>query len=114
MRISPGSATCIPPALANNIKTSVRLRTPTSLPLILVPGKEEAETDGPVGVTSGGLGDSAIAEELPGSAGDVVGREIYPELPDEWLETGTIVAELRDGVGGPLLLGLTGSVTQSL
>jgi hypothetical protein len=65
------------------MSTSVKLNTPTSRPLILVPGSDEAETLGPVGVTSGGLGESAIAEELPGSAGDVVGRDIYPELPDE-------------------------------
>lgn len=54
--ISFGSAVSSPPILANNIKMSVKLTTPTKRPLILAPGSELAEIDGPKGAIVGVLG----------------------------------------------------------
>ena len=54
--ISLGSAVSKPPALANSIKISVRLTTPTRRPLILAPGSALADTDGPNGATIGVFG----------------------------------------------------------
>jgi hypothetical protein len=51
-RSSPGSATGNPLALANRIRMSVKLTTPTRCPLILAPGRALAETEGPVGETN--------------------------------------------------------------
>ena len=64
IRTSSGSATSKPPALAISIKISVKPTTPTRRPLILDPGRELADTEGPEGCTNGALGDaSTIAVE---------------------------------------------------
>ena len=52
-RMSLGSMTLNPLAFANRTSTSVRLTTPTKRPLMFAPGKELADTDGPVGVMKG-------------------------------------------------------------
>lgn len=54
--ISFGSAVSSPPTFANRINISVRLTTPTRRPLILAPGRELAETDGPDGAIIGVFG----------------------------------------------------------
>ena len=62
------SATGKPLALANRIRMSVKLITPTRCPLILAPGSELAETEGPLGVTKGVEFEAVecCALELPG------------------------------------------------
>lgn len=64
--ISAGSTTDKPPAFAKSMRMSVRLTTPTSLPLIRMPGSELAETDGPLGATNGVFGEASAT--LPESA----------------------------------------------
>lgn len=61
-RSSFGSAVSSPPALANKIKMSVRLITPTSPPLSLAPSIEFAEADGPVCVIIGVFGVASATE----------------------------------------------------
>jgi hypothetical protein len=58
-RISLGSITLKPLAFANRIRMSVKLTTPTSRPLILAPGIEPADTEGPTGVMNGVGGDAS-------------------------------------------------------
>ena len=52
-RTSLGSVVGSPLALANRIKMSVRLTTPTRCPLILAPGMALADIEGPAGAMKG-------------------------------------------------------------
>lgn len=54
--ISFGSAVSRPPALANKMRISVRLTTPTKRPLIPAPGSALAEMVGPEGAIVGVFG----------------------------------------------------------
>lgn len=94
---------------------SVKPTTPARRPLILDPGRELADTEGPDGWTNGGFGDaSEIAVE---SAVEACGMFawFWPdalEIEELCDEVGTSVAEFNDGVGGPDEKGDEGSVTQ--
>ena len=57
---SPGFITLRPLTLANKIRMSVRLTTPTNRPLIFAPGSELADTDGPNGVMNGVWGEASL------------------------------------------------------
>ena len=113
--MSAGSATESPPAFANSMRISVRLTTPTNRPLIRDPGSELAETEGPVGATNGVFGDASAM--FPGSADAEAGGKIWcwpepAEIEELCDDTGAMVADERDGVGGPDEDGDIGSVTQ--
>jgi len=92
---------------------SVKLTTPTRCPLILAPGRELAETEGPVGVTKGvefngaGLGEF----RLLGEGAMIWDWPDADEIEELCEEVGTRVAGWADGVGGPDEDGDIGSVT---
>lgn len=109
--ISCGSAVSKPPTLANNIKISVRLTTPTRVPLILAPGKEAAETLGPDWLITGVFG--VASETCLGSEEVACGTSTWncPDAAELWEDVGTNVAVWRDGVVGAEDIGESGSVT---
>jgi hypothetical protein len=92
---------------------SVKLTTPTRCPLILAPGRELAETEGPVGVTKGVAFEGAGWGEftLFVAEAKIWNWPDAEDIEELWEEVGTRVAGWIDGVGGPEEDGDTGSVT---
>lgn len=89
-----GSVGWSPLALANKLRTSVRLITPTKCPLILAPGIALAEIEGPLGTMKG----EAAFEDTPWELGGGEGATIFDcaegeEIEEPWDEVGTKVAE---------------------
>lgn len=111
--ISFGSAVSSPPTLANKIKISVKLTTPTRWPLIRAPGSALAEMEGPEGDIVGVLGDASAtwsgSDEVACGGWEKCcpGPRDIDELCDD---SGAMVAVCSAGVGGPDDIGDMGSV----